>query len=54
MFRYWAKHPPLGWMVAAYLGIKSEDAPKPSYMNADDMRRMMRQTGGRIPGVGQM
>ena len=54
-FAYWRRHPPLRAMFAAVHGIKSADdkpAEKPpSYMTADDMRRLMAVTGGKISGI---
>jgi hypothetical protein len=53
IFEFWKKHPPMRVLAEAYLGYKpAEEAPKPAYMTADDMRRMMKMTRGRIPGVG--
>jgi hypothetical protein len=53
LFAYWRKYPPLRDLVAAFVGFKPQDRPeeKPKYMSADDMRRMMALTGGKLPGV---
>lgn len=62
IYKGWAKLPPLRLLVmqiGAALGVKY-NLPKPTpieksqYMTADDMRRMMAATGGRIEGVAAM
>jgi len=56
LFDYWKHYPPLRDLVAAFIGFKpAESAAEKSkqYVNADDMRRIMRQTGGKVPGMGQ-
>jgi hypothetical protein len=54
LFRHWKIYPPVRDLVAAAIGFKPKDAAadKPKYLNAADMRRIMRQTGGKVPGVG--
>lgn len=50
-FAHWKRHPPLRFLAEAWLGYKPpDDAPK-QYATAEDMRRIMEMTGGRIPGI---
>jgi hypothetical protein len=53
LFAFWRRNPPLRLMFAAFCGIKLPlDPPvEKKYMTADDMRRLMTATGGKIPGV---
>ncbi len=44
----WKRHPPLHWMVAAYLGYGERPAEPKPYMDADAFAAMMRVTGGKI------
>lgn len=55
LFDYWKTYPPLRDLVAAFIGFKpSETAAEKSkqYMNADDLKRLMQMTGGKMPGMG--
>lgn len=46
---HWRQYPPLHKIAAAWAGYKPpEDTPK---MTADDMRRLMTMTGGKVEGV---
>lgn len=54
-FEYWQSYPPLRDLVAAFIGFKPDEKKaekQQQYMTADDMRRMMQLTGGRVPGMG--
>lgn len=52
---YWKFYPPLRDLVAAFIGFKPTDPQEAAkqHMTADDLRRLMQMTGGKIPGVGQ-
>jgi hypothetical protein len=52
IFDYWKWYPPLRDLIAGFLDFKPADEDAPKYMSAADMRRMMAQTGGKMPGVG--
>lgn len=55
-FEYWQFYPPLRDLVAAFIGFKpTETAAEKSkqYVTADDLKRIMTMTGGKMPGVGQ-
>jgi hypothetical protein len=55
LFSHWAKYPPLRDLVAAFIGFEiptPEEEGEKKYMTADDFKRLMAQTGGRIPGMG--
>jgi hypothetical protein len=54
IFKHWAKYPPLRDLVAAFIGFEiPSDEPEDSklHMTADDFKRLMSMTGGRIPGM---
>lgn len=55
LFAHWKRYPPLRDLVAGFVGFKPEIAAAAiapdKHLNADDMRRMMAQTGGKIPGM---
>jgi len=53
LLNYWQDFPPLRDLVAAFIGFQPPSAaPKPEYLNAEEFRRLMQQTGGKIPGLG--
>ena len=54
LFDYWKTYPPVRNLVAAAIGFKpSETKSDPAkYVTADDLRRMMQMTGGKVPGMG--
>ena len=45
------KVPPTHRMVAAFLGVDSQQKQKPQYMDFNAMADFMRRTGGRIDGM---
>lgn len=56
LFRHWAKYPPVRALVASAVGFElppEEDQiePEKKYMTADDLKRLMAMTGGKIPGM---
>ncbi len=54
LMKYWSKYPPIRDLVAAFVGfeIPKDEADEPAkYMTAEDLKRLMSMTGGRIPGV---
>lgn len=56
IFDHFKRTPPLRTLVAACakaLGIEfpDPDAPKPQYMDADDMRAFMARTGGKLENM---
>jgi hypothetical protein len=56
LFAFWRKYPPLDVLFGAVHGFKPpEDGPptESKYMTADDARRLMAATGGKIPGIGR-
>lgn len=63
MHRYWRRNPPLRVLVACVakaLGVEFPDLskangkePENKYMTAEELRRMIQATGGRIDGMGQ-
>jgi hypothetical protein len=56
---YARKHPPLrvlvGWCAQA-LGVEMPDPNKkpPKYLTAEEFKKLVQMTGGRVPGVGMM
>ena len=56
IFRHWQRFPPVRLLVALAIDFKfpppedGEDAGN-KYMTADDLKRLMAMTGGKIPGV---
>jgi hypothetical protein len=59
LHRYWKRNPPLRVLVACVakaLGVTFPDpdkpVEKPSYFTADEMKALLRVTGGRIEGMG--
>ena len=55
LLTHWGKYPPLRDLVAAFIGFeipKEQSEESPNYMTADDFRRLIGMTGGRIPGMG--
>jgi len=50
LYRAFRRHPPVAWMVASYLGVKTEDEGGP-VMNAEDFAAFIQATGGRLPGM---
>jgi hypothetical protein len=51
---YWRVYPPVRDLVAAFVGFKPKDesaSAESKYMSADDLRRMMTATGGKVPGL---
>lgn len=53
LFKHWQKYPPLRDLVAAFVGfeIPPDEPAESKYLTADDFKRMMAMTGGRIPGM---
>ena len=54
LFKHWSKFPPVRVLVAAAIGFEpppDEEENKKRYMTAEDMKRMMDMTGGKIPGL---
>jgi hypothetical protein len=55
---YAKKHPPIRVLVsycAAALGVtlpEAEDQKKSKYLTAEEFRRIVQTTGGRVPGMG--
>jgi hypothetical protein len=54
LFAYWRRYPPLRDLVAAFIGFKPSEPEeeKGRQLGANDMRRLMAATGGKIPGMG--
>ncbi len=56
IFSHWQSYPPTRDLVAAAIGFKPKapgETPK-QYLTAADMRRIMKMTGGKMPGVKPM
>jgi hypothetical protein len=53
LMTYWHKYPPLRDLVAAFIGFEpaAETEQSDRYMTADDLKRVMAMTGGRVPGM---
>lgn len=55
LLKYWSSYPPLRDLVAAFVGFEipssAPEAAPEKYMTADDFRRLMAMTGGKIPGL---
>jgi len=58
LFKYWQYDPPSGDVIKAIAKVLGITMPQPKqklkHMNADDMRALMRRTGGRIEGLSNM
>lgn len=39
--KYWADHPPVQWMIAAYLGIEAKDKPN----SKEDIEQLLSMFG---------
>jgi hypothetical protein len=52
IFAHWKNYPPTRDLVAAAIGFKPKGSePEKKYLTAEDMRRIMRTTGGKVPGT---
>lgn len=54
LMKHWSKFPPVRDLVAAAIGFEiptEETSDQPKYMTADDLKRLMAATGGRLPGM---
>jgi hypothetical protein len=54
LYAFWRRRPPFRELFGASIGFTPADeepAEKPKYMTADDARRLMAATGGRIRGM---
>jgi len=50
LFAHWKRYPPLRDLVAGFIGFKPASATEePKHLSADDMQRLMRATGGKMP-----
>ena len=60
IFNHWKRNPPLRWLVAACasaLGVKlpePETTDQKKYMTKESFAALVKATGGRVPGMGQM
>ena len=54
LFKYWSKYPPLRDLAAAFIGfeIPTSQPEEKKYMTAEEFKRLVDMTGGRIPGMG--
>jgi hypothetical protein len=52
LMKYWAKYPPVRDLVASFVGFEMPtDDPAPKPMTAEEFKRMVAMTGGRVPGM---
>ncbi len=54
LMKHWSKYPPLRDLVAMAIEFEiPTDKPEenPKYMTADDFKRLMAVTAGRVPGM---
>lgn len=54
IYSHWKIYPPVRDLVAAGIGFQPqvETPDEPKYMTAEDLRRMLMMTGGKLPGSG--
>jgi hypothetical protein len=53
LLKHWLKYPPLRDLVAGFIGFEpASDEPEAKAMTAEEFKRLMDVTGGRVPGMG--